>query len=67
MSFKVKGNTIYFSFVGVIALAIVVTFCAIAYKNPADYADTLKMVLMLILGSMFKTEDKISKNAQSNA
>lgn len=57
MSFKVKGKNIYMSFVGLIAFVIVVTFCIIAVKNPRDYADTLKMVLMLVLGSMFKNDN----------
>ncbi len=63
MSFKIKGKTVYMSFVGIIAFVIVVTFCIIAVKNPREYADTLKMVLMLVLGSMFKTEngDNVSR------
>ena len=57
MSFKVKEKTVYLSMIGVIAVVVVVTFCIIAAKNPQDYADTLKMVLMLILGSLFKTDN----------
>jgi hypothetical protein len=56
MSFKLKEKTIYLSMIGVIAFVVVFTFCIIAVKNPHDYADTLKMVLMLILGSLFKTD-----------
>lgn len=57
MSFKVKEKTVYLSMIGVIAVVVVVTFCIIAAKNPQDYADTLKLVLMLILGSLFKTDN----------
>ena len=57
MSFKVKEKTFYLSMISVIAVVVVVTFCIIAAKNPQDYADTLKMVLMLILGSLFKTDN----------
>lgn len=62
MSFKVKEKTIYLSMIGVIAVVVVCTFCAIAYKNPTDYADTLKMVLMLILGSLFKSDNGKNDN-----
>ena len=57
MSFKLKEKTVYLSMISVIAVVVVVTFCIIAAKNPQDYADTLKMVLMLILGSLFKTDN----------
>lgn len=57
MSFKVKEKTFYLSMIGLIAVIVVVTFCLIAINNPQDYADTLKMVLMLILGSLFKTDN----------
>lgn len=57
MSFKVKEKTVYLSMIGIIAVVVVVTFCIIAVRNPQDYADTLKLVLMLILGSLFKTDN----------
>lgn len=63
MSFKLKEKTVYLSMIGAIAVVVVVTFCIIAAKNPQDYADTLKMVLMLILGSLFKSDNNNSPPA----
>ena len=57
MSFKVKDKTVYLSLMSLIALTIVVTFCLVVYQNPAEYSETLKMVLMLVIGSLFKIDN----------
>jgi hypothetical protein len=66
MSFKLKDKTIQVTFTGLIATVLVITFCLIAYKNPTEQSDTLKMILCLVIGSLFKSENVSHETIPTN-
>ena len=66
MSFKLKDKTIQVTFTGLIATVLVITFCFIAYKNPTEQSDTLKMIMCLVIGSLFKSENVSRETIPTN-
>ena len=57
MSFKKSdGKIIYFSFIGLIALLLTITFCILTVRDPEKFGAAFITIISVVIGYFFKTD-----------
>ena len=60
MSFKKRdGQIVYFSFVGLIALILTITFCVLTIQNTEKFGSAFITIISVVIGYFFKADTKI--------
>ena len=54
---KSDGKVIYFSFVGLIALILTITFCIITYKDTEKFGSAFITIISVVIGHFFKVDN----------
>ena len=63
MSFrKADGRIIYFSFVGIIAFVLTITFCVLTYKDTDKFGSAFITIISVVIGHFFKTDTPPAQN-----
>ena len=63
MSFKKSdGKIIYFSFVGIIALILTVTFCILTIRDTDKFGSAFITIISVVIGYFFKTDSNALQN-----
>lgn len=61
MSFtKSDGKVIYFSFIGLIALILTITFCILTIRDSDKFGAAFITIISVVIGYFFKT-DSVSR------
>lgn len=58
---KADGKTIYFSFVGIIALILTITFCILTVRDPEKFGSAFITIISVVIGYFFKAEKSPEK------
>lgn len=66
MSFNIKGKTIYLSLVSLITLIITVAFVVLVLRESDTYGETMKNIVLIIIGYFFNHEQKNLEKAVKN-
>lgn len=57
MSFKKSdGKVIYFSFIGLIALILTITFCILTIRDSDKFGAAFITIISVVIGYFFKTD-----------
>lgn len=65
MSFKKSdGKIIYFSFIGLIALILTITFCILTVRDTDKFGAAFITIISVVIGYFFKT-DNVSRETIS--
>lgn len=63
MSFKKSdGKIIYFSFVGIIALILTITFCILTIRDSDKFGSAFITIISVVIGYFFKTDSNALQN-----
>ena len=63
MSFKkADGKTIYFSFVGIIALILTITFCILTVRDSNKFGSAFITIISVVIGYFFKADTNTVQN-----
>ena len=58
MSFKKSdGKVIYFSFIGLIALILTITFCILTIRDSDKFGAAFITIISVVIGYFFKTDN----------
>lgn len=58
MSFKKSdGRVIYFSFIGLIALILTITFCILTIRDTEKFGAAFITIISVVIGYFFKTDN----------
>ena len=62
MSFKKSdGKVIYFSFIGLIALILTITFCILTIRDSEKFGAAFITIISVVIGYFFKTDNNVSR------
>lgn len=59
MSFNIKGKTIYLSLISLVTFIITITFCVMVIIDGDTYGETMKNVMLVVIGYFFNHENKL--------
>lgn len=63
MSFKKSnGQIIYFSFVGMIAMILTITFCILTIRDSNKFGAAFITIISVVIGYFFKTDNTALNN-----
>ena len=63
MSFKrSNGQIIYFSFVGMIAMILTITFCILTIRDSDKFGAAFITIISVVIGYFFKTDNATLNN-----
>lgn len=63
MSFKKSdGRIIYFSFIGLIALILTITFCVLTVRDTEKFGAAFITIISVVIGYFFKTDSNAVNN-----
>lgn len=63
MSFKkADGKIVYFSFIGLIALILTITFCILTVRDSDKFASAFITIISVVIGHFFKTDTPPTQN-----
>lgn len=63
MSFKKSnGQIIYFSFVGIIALILTITFCILTIRDTDKFGAAFITIISVVIGYFFKADNSTLNN-----
>lgn len=63
MSFrKSDGRIIYFSFIGLIALILTITFCVLTVRDTDKFGAAFITIISVVIGYFFKTDSNAVNN-----
>ena len=65
MSFKIKDKTFYLSLVGVISVILTITFSVMVFIDSATYGETMKNVVLIVIGFYFNHEKNYKGSEKS--
>lgn len=54
---KSDGKVIYFSFVGLIALILTITFCVLTMQNTEKFGSAFITIISVVIGYFFKADN----------
>lgn len=58
MSFKKSdGRVIYFSFIGLIAMILTITFCILTIRDTEKFGAAFITIISVVIGYFFKTDN----------
>ena len=59
---KSDGKIIYFSFVGIIALILTITFCILTIRDTEKFGAAFITIISVVIGYFFKTDNTTLQN-----
>lgn len=63
MSFKKSdGKIIYFSFIGLIALILTITFCVLTVRDTDKFGAAFITIISVVIGYFFKADNSAAQN-----
>lgn len=54
---KSDGKTIYFSFIGIIALILTITFCILTIRDTDKFGAAFITIISVVIGYFFKSDN----------
>ena len=58
---KSDGKIIYFSFIGLIALILTITFCILTVRDTDKFGAAFITIISVVIGYFFKTDNSVSR------
>lgn len=59
---KSDGKIIYFSFIGLIALILTITFCILTIRDTDKFGAAFITIISVVIGYFFKTDNTAVQN-----
>ena len=59
---KSDGRIIYFSFIGLIALILTITFCVLTVRDTDKFGAAFITIISVVIGYFFKTDSNAVNN-----
>lgn len=59
---KSDGKIIYFSFIGLIALILTITFCILTIRDSDKFGAAFITIISVVIGYFFKTDNTAVQN-----
>lgn len=59
---KSDGKIIYFSFIGLIALILTITFCILTIRDTDKFGAAFITIISVVIGYFFKTDNTTVQN-----
>ena len=59
---KSDGKIIYFSFIGLIALILTITFCILTIRDTDKFGAAFITIISVVIGYFFKTDNTAMQN-----
>lgn len=59
---KSDGKIIYFSFIGLIALILTITFCILTIRDTDKFGAAFITIISVVIGYFFKTDNAAVQN-----
>lgn len=66
ISFNIKGKTIYLSLVSIVTLIITISFVVITLRDVDTFGETMKNIVLIIIGYFFNHEQKPNEGGKKN-